>query len=66
VLVRSVETCHLSHAARGYFSEIATAWERFSIGGVSGSCSRALQNAYPAVLPTPDRDGMENDPAKTP
>jgi len=29
VLVRSAETCHLSHAARGYFSVIATAWERF-------------------------------------
>jgi len=29
VLVGSAETGHLSHAARGYFSEIATAWERF-------------------------------------
>jgi len=29
VQVGSAETGHLSHAARGYFSELATAWERF-------------------------------------
>jgi len=32
VLVGSAETGHLPHTARGYFSEIATAWERFLDG----------------------------------